>query len=80
MGEDIKAELHGANLEDTVVRLSAPDTVVISQPHVHVIGPGSFKETFVWTVEHIQSGTSALVEIAAEAGNLRQTGLCKVIG
>jgi hypothetical protein len=80
MGEQIRAQLHGANLEDTVVRVSAPDTVVISQPHVQLIGPGSFNETILWTVEHVQSGTSALVEIMGEAGNIRQIGLCKVIG
>ena len=80
MGEQIKAELQGENLQETVVRLSAPDTVVVSQPHMHVIGSGTFKETVLWTVEHAQSGTATLVEITAEAGNMHQIGLRKVIG
>ena len=80
MGEQIKAEFQAENLQETVVRLSAPDTVVIAQPHVHVVGSGTFKETVLWTVEHAQAGTSTLVEIAAEAGNIYRTALCKVIG
>lgn len=78
-GERIEASIDASNVTQTVVTLSAPDTVVISQPHTHVVGTGTFKQTVGWDVVHVQEGLSICVEITASAGGLTQMGLCKVI-
>jgi hypothetical protein len=67
------------NVPQTVVELSAPDTVMISHPHRQVVGTGTFEKTMTWTVEHVQKGTSSMVEITASADGLVQIGLCKII-
>ena len=78
-GEKITATIEGWNLTETVVRLDAPDTVVISPPHLHIVGTGTFKQTIEWTVEHVQEGAVGTVEITTTAGNIVQLGLCKVV-
>jgi len=79
-GERIEASIDASNVTQTVVTLSAPDTVVISQPYTQVAGTGTFKQTVGWDVVHVQEGLSTWVEITASAGGLTQMGLCKVIG
>ena len=49
-GERIEASIDASNVTQTVVTLSAPDTVVISQPHTQVAGIGTFKQTVGWDV------------------------------
>jgi hypothetical protein len=79
-GDKIAATVEGVNLPETVVRLEASDTVVVSQPHVRVVGPGSFNQTIIWTVEHVQAGRSSMVEITVTAGDAVQKGICKIVG
>jgi hypothetical protein len=79
-GERIEASIDAINLSETVVMLSAPDTVVISQPHTEVVGTGTFQRNILWTVEHAQEGTSSWVEITVSAGHVTQMGQCKVVG
>ena len=78
MGDQITATVEAANVSETVVELSAPDTVVISQPHRQVVGIGTFTRRIEWSVEHVQPGTQALVEITASAGTITQVGLSRV--
>ena len=78
-GDNITAVIDALNVPETVVELSAPDIVVISQPHREVVGTGTFRKTVNWTVEHVQKGTSCMVEITASADGFVQTGLCKII-
>ena len=76
----LTASIDASNVTQTAVTLSAPDTVVISQPHTQVAGIGTFKQTVGWDVVHVQEGLSTWVEITVSAGGLTQMGLCKVIG
>ncbi len=78
-GERIEAAIVATNVAEAVVSLSAPDTVVISQPHTEVAGKGTFQRTIVWTVEHVQSGKPSWVEITVAAGHITQMGQCKVV-
>jgi hypothetical protein len=78
-GDKITAIVDALNVPETVVELSAPDTVVISQPHRAVVGTGTFEKTLTWTVQHVQKGSFGMVEITASADGLVQTGLCKII-
>jgi hypothetical protein len=78
-GDKITAFIDALNVPETVIELSALDTVVISQPHHEIVGTGTFKKTMTWTVQHVQKGTSSMVEITASADGFVQTGLCKII-
>jgi hypothetical protein len=78
-GDNITAVIDAVNVPETVVELSAPDTVVISQPHREVVGTDTFKITKTWTVQHVQKDTSGVVQITASADGFVQTGLCKII-
>lgn len=77
-GQNIEAHIDATNVAQTVVTLSAPDTVVISQPHTQVVGTGTFQQTISWSVIQVQK--DSLVEITASAGSLTQMGICKVRG
>jgi hypothetical protein len=79
LGGNIEVTVQGSNVPETVVKLGVPDTVVISQPHIEVIGTGTFQRTISRTVTHVQEGSSSYVEITASAGELRQCGLCKIV-
>ncbi|HSV22974.1 MAG TPA: hypothetical protein VLJ17_08095 [Xanthobacteraceae bacterium] len=79
-GENIEVRVDAVNVSETTVTLHAPDTVVISQPHVQFIGQGTFQRTVHWTVEHAQPGPLMWVEITVSAGTLTQIGQCKIIG
>jgi hypothetical protein len=79
-GDKITATIQGSNVLETVVEISAPDTVVISQPHRLVAGIGTFSNRIDWSVEHVQPATVTLVEVTASAGPLVQTGLCRIMG
>jgi hypothetical protein len=79
LGDRIEVTIRGLNVAETVVKLDVPDTVVISQPHIEVIGSGTFQRTIGRTVMHVQEGSSSYVEITASAGQLRQWGLCKIL-
>jgi len=78
-GDTIVATVEGVNLDETVVHLDAPDTVVISQPHTRVVGTGTFRQSIEWTVAHAKKGTSGTVEITTTAGDLVRKNLCKII-
>lgn len=77
-GEIIVANIEAVDLPETILQLAIPDTIVISAPLHQVIGRGTFKVQKSWTVEHVQPGKTALVEITATAGPLVQTGICRV--
>jgi hypothetical protein len=77
-GKKIIANIEAFNVSETTVELSAPDTVVISQPHREVVGVGTFSRRISWSVEHVQPETTGLVEVTVFAGALIQTGLCRI--
>jgi hypothetical protein len=79
-GETIEVKIKGSKVPLTKVELASPDTAVISQPHVEVIGSGTFERTIWWRVEHVQPGTIGWVTVTASAGHLRQWGQCKIVG
>ena len=79
-GEEIVANIKATDVSETIVELSAPDTVVISQPHRQVVDAGTFAKKISWLVEHVQPNTTALVEITVSAGSLTQKGLCRING
>ena len=78
-GRNIDALIDATNAAETVVTLEAPDTVVISRPHILFAGKGTFQQIIHWTVEHAQKGTSC-VEITVSAGCVTQKGSCIVVG
>ena len=78
-GGTIIADVEASNVPETVVELSAPDTVVVSPPHRQVVGAGTFKRQITWRVEHVQRGARGTVEITATAGPLVQIGLCRIV-
>lgn len=79
-GGTISAYIEASNAPVTVAELQAPDTALISQPHRQIVGRGTFKKKITWTVEHVQAGVAAIVEITVSAGSLVQTGLCRITG
>ena len=79
-GNSIQASIDAVNVAETIVKLEAPDIVVISQPHVVSVGSGTFEQTISWTVQHVQTGTRGTVEITVSDGHLTQKGLCQIDG
>jgi hypothetical protein len=79
-GEKIEAFIDATNVSETVVTLIAPDTMLISQPHIEVAGIGTFQRTVEWTVEQVQKGKTGWVEVTVSAGHITQIGQCKVVG
>jgi hypothetical protein len=79
LGGNIEVTIGGSNVPETVVKLGVPDTVVTSQPHIELVGSGTFERTISRTVMHVQEGSSSCVEITASAGELRQCGLCIIV-
>jgi hypothetical protein len=79
LGGNIEVTVEGSNVPETVVKFGVPDTVVIYQPHIEVIGTGTFQRTISRTVMHVQEGSFSYVEITASAGELRQCALCKIV-
>ena len=77
-GDSIVAIIEATNVSETLLQLSAPDTVVVSPPSHQAIGSGSFKVRREWTIEHVQPGRIAIIEITATAGGMTQTALCRV--
>ena len=75
VGEKIVVVVEASNAPETTLNLKAPDTVLISQPHLQVVGSGSFEEKVTSTVEHVQKPVT--VEISTEP--IPQTVVCRIL-
>jgi hypothetical protein len=79
-GDRIQVTVDAVNVGETTVKLEAPDTVIVSQPHTVSIGSGIFQQEVSWIVLHVQAGTRGAIDISVSDGRLTQGGLCQIDG
>jgi hypothetical protein len=77
-GENIIAVVEATNVEQTIAELHAPDTIVVSQPHEHALGAGTFTRKVCWRVEYVGSNDPVTVEVRVSSEGLPRLALCKV--